>query len=206
MPKAVAVLGAAFGAPDPNSPVEAPLLWLSSLPPSPKIEPEEGLAADPNALPDFEAKPPKAEPEVAGVEESAFGANGDDDVGVEPKADVVPNAEPEPKAEVEPKAEEEPKAGADVCPNADDWPNADFAADCPKADCVEGAEVVVEAGDEEPNADVAGLALKALAAGAGEDVSFDLAAAAAVSEAFPSLSAAGAVAKPKLVEPKADVV
>lgn len=86
---------------------------LSSWPPLPKIEPEDGLAAEPNALLDLEAKPPKAEPELAGVEASVLGANVEDDADVDPNAEVVPKAEPEPNAEVDPKAEDEPKAGAE---------------------------------------------------------------------------------------------
>ncbi len=114
MPNAEAGAAPIFAAPEPKRPVDEPLLLLSSLPPLPKIEVEDGLAAEPNALPDLEAKPPKAEPELAGVEASVLGANGEDDADVEPNADVVPKAEPEPNAEVEPKAEDEPKAGADV--------------------------------------------------------------------------------------------
>lgn len=106
---------------------------LSSLPPLPNTDVEEGLAAEPKALPDLEANPPnaeplevalaslaavggpnalRAEPELVCVAEDVLAANGEEDA--EPKADVVPKAEVEPNAEVEPKPDDEPKAGADV--------------------------------------------------------------------------------------------
>ena len=118
---------------EPKRPFGASVPLLSNLPPLPNIEVEDGLAAEPKALPDFAAKPPNpdplevvllsellvdepnapnAEPELGCALFVVFDAKGEDiadpDAGVEPKAEV------EPKADALPKPDDEPKAGADV--------------------------------------------------------------------------------------------
>lgn len=103
------------------------------MPPLPNTEPEAGLAAEPKALVDLDAKPPNADeldagllslvpaeepkalnavPELGWDEGVVFAANGE--VVDDPKADVLPKAEVDPNAEVEPKPDDEPKAGVDV--------------------------------------------------------------------------------------------
>ena len=60
----------AVEAEEPNRPPDVLSLLVSSLPPLPNTEPEEGLEVDPKALGAFAAKPPK--PEAAEEELASF--------------------------------------------------------------------------------------------------------------------------------------
>lgn len=59
----------------PNSSEGASAFLLSSLPLLPNTEPEDGLVAEPNALPGLDAKPPNAE--LLGVVLASFVGAGD---------------------------------------------------------------------------------------------------------------------------------